>query len=85
VVRSILKSAAASEIIKMSYIVFIQFMLLSFLSIHCLSSASPISSPYIILLDAGSSGTRIHVHTYQYTQQLAKINPSESMKVKPGK
>jgi Golgi nucleoside diphosphatase len=49
-------------------------------------AASP-SLQHIILIDAGSSGTRIHIHTYNIPNNsslLPIIYPSNSLKVKPG-
>jgi len=40
---------------------------------------------YIILIDAGSSGSRLHVHGYLQSQnELPIIEPSRNKKVKPG-
>ena len=61
------------------------------------TSSSPSSSPlsnvsYVILIDGGSSGTRVHVHPYTLplstspsdSPPLPLISPSFSLKVKPG-
>src|SRR4051812_2034741 len=40
---------------------------------------------YIVLIDAGSSGSRIHVHSYTLVPSgLPRIEPSQSQKLKPG-
>ena len=57
------------------------------------SSTTPLSNvSYVILIDAGSSGTRVHVHPYTIPPStsplspppLPLISPSFSLKVKPG-
>lgn len=51
------------------------------------SSSLPIkgssSDLYIILIDAGSSGSRVHVHQY-HDGDIPVVQPSDSIKIKPG-
>jgi len=41
---------------------------------------------YLIIIDGGSTGSRIHVHKYLHTQSapIPELFPSETIKVKPG-
>jgi Golgi nucleoside diphosphatase len=50
------------------------------------SSSSIISSGYIILIDAGSSGSRIYIHQYKFyeNQLLPLIEEAEVTKTQPG-
>jgi hypothetical protein len=72
----------------MKFILLFLFLCL-FLSIVPCSSSS-LASSYIILIDLGSSGSRIHIHRYNlpavtsYSPSLPVISPSISKKVKPG-
>ena len=53
-----------------------------------LSSAAsvPSEASYVIVIDAGSTGSRIHVHSYSWADQqpLPAIEPSVNEKIKPG-
>ena len=39
---------------------------------------------YIIIIDAGSSGSRVHVHSYMKKQPMPLIRPSVTKKITPG-
>jgi len=49
-------------------------------------AASPSSPSYVIVIDAGSTGSRIHVHEYSWAagDELPNIAPSVNEKIKPG-
>jgi len=51
-------------------------------------SAQPVSSGsgYVVLIDAGSSGSRVHVHSYRYVEgsNMPIVDPSQNLKRKPG-
>ena len=50
------------------------------------SSSSSSSSDWLVMIDAGSTGSRVHVHSYRWAAgaALPAIDPSVSVKVKPG-
>ncbi len=39
---------------------------------------------YVIIIDAGSSGSRIHVHPFKNDVPFPKMQPSRSLKLTPG-
>ena len=50
------------------------------------SSSSSSSSSWVIVIDAGSTGSRIHIHSYSWldSEALPNLAPSINEKIKPG-
>lgn len=56
-------------------------------SLFFLASAQSVDDPkYVVFIDAGSSGSRAHVHSYtmEGTKSIPKVDASKNLKVKPG-